>query len=1602
MAIVIGSVEVQVLPSVRGLRSRLAADLAEPARRAGEEAGALAGRAFAGAMSPHAADGARIGTTLGRDIAAALAPAIRSTIPDAVRTGGTRARTTATRAGEQVGGAFARTMRTRLEAAFRTLPQITVGADTSEADADLAALRVRMESLASRTVGVDIDAAAARAEVEEIEAELIRLGAAHPDVTVRADTAAARAHLAAVREDIDRISARPGVVRLETDGSFGARLRAQVQAAQAALPEINITADTTPARGELASLRAQLASLAEARIGIDVDAATALARIEAVQARLAALADTDADVDVRVDAAAASAALAAVQAQADALDGKNIRLDTTPSLMGVGALAAALAGLAAVPAVGMLAAQLAGLASVSVAAAAGVGMLAAVALPALGGVTSALAARKAAEDDTTASVNTGAVAAAQAANAVRQHAAEAAAQAERQAEAARNLAGVRRQAADQIEAAHQRVSQAADGVCRAEEALTRAQLDARRVQKELTAARAEAARDLEDLGNQLADSALAERSARLRLAEARRDLDKTQADPKADDLTRQRARLAYDEALQHLAEQSQAHRRLTQDKARADKAGVEGSDRVRRANDAVTDAQRRVADQARAVADARTRVAEAERQVGRARQQAAESIARAERQVAAAHRQTATAQVQVAQAAGGAASAATKYHQALAKLTPAARETYDAVLRLKDGFGQWSRELQPEVMPLFTRGLVGARRALPAFTPLVKSAAAGARELWDATSRDLRTPFWSRFRADLTTSARPAVVGLGTAVGYTTKGIAGAFDAVLPHTESFTASLVAGAKRFSEWGTGLRDSPAVAGFVARLKQDAPAVRELLGSLAAIVGNVSRALAPLSAATLPLVASLAHLVARVPPGALEAIGVGLLAISVGLRASAVATGLLNAALNMSPVGWVITAVAVLTLTVVYCYRHVGWFRDGVTTAWDAIKAGTLAAWAVLQPVFAWIADAVMTRVVPAVLWLWNNALAPLLAWLSVQLPLVWETYVKPAFVWLATFITGTVVPAVLWLWTACFEPAFRGIAAVVTAVWNGALKPVFTALWTFIKAVLWPVVWDFANTVVVPAFRFLGQVIATVWGSVIQPALSALSAFIKNVLAPVVLWLFANVVRPTFQFIGAAIAFAWDTVIKPVFSALAWTLKNALGPALSWLYYDVVRPVWRGIGSVIEWGWTNVIRPAFDGIKTAIGFVAKAFSGAKDAIASSWSQIKDATKSPVNFVIGTVWNSGVLKVWNKLTGWIPGIGDKLKLDKLPLLESGGPLPVRPGVFNRPTAIVGEGNPRWPEFVIPTDPKYRPRALGLLQAAGAQMLARGGVIGSVVGKAAGWGTDALSGLWGKVKGGVDILVHPGKILDKLLKPVLGDLDGMDSAKWSQMLRHVFTAPVTGIKDAVVGFVKGLTGGGGSPRQGGDTGGSGVARWAPQVLTALTLLGQSPAWLDTVLRRMNDESGGNPSIVNLWDSNAQTGTPSVGLMQVIGPTYQAYADQFRDVGPFLYGTSINPLANIYAGLNYALHRYGSLSALDRPGGYDNGGFLPPGLSLVYNGLGTPEPVFTPSQWALIAESKNANPAAPQPASGDRTIHLHAVPGIPTEQQVVSALRFADALYA
>jgi hypothetical protein len=100
-----------------------------------------------------------------------------------------------------------------------------------------------------------------------------------------------------------------------------------------------------------------------------------------------------------------------------------------------------------------------------------------------------------------------------------------------------------------------------------------------------------------------------------------------------------------------------------------------------------------------------------------------------------------------------------------------------------------------------------------------------------------------------------------------------------------------------------------------------------------------------------------------------------------------------------------------------------------------------------------------------------------------------------------------------------------------------------------------------------------------------------------------------------------------------------------------------------------------------------------------------------------------------------------------------------------------------------------------------------------------------------------------------------------------------------------------------------------------------------------LNVYMARLKQESGFNQRAVNRWDVNWQRGTPSVGYAQVIGPTFAAYAGRFRNRGPFMYGVSIDPWANLYASVAYSISRYGRAGlarAWSGTQGYAHGGIL------------------------------------------------------------------------
>ncbi|MCH8613853.1 transglycosylase SLT domain-containing protein [Arsenicicoccus dermatophilus] len=103
--------------------------------------------------------------------------------------------------------------------------------------------------------------------------------------------------------------------------------------------------------------------------------------------------------------------------------------------------------------------------------------------------------------------------------------------------------------------------------------------------------------------------------------------------------------------------------------------------------------------------------------------------------------------------------------------------------------------------------------------------------------------------------------------------------------------------------------------------------------------------------------------------------------------------------------------------------------------------------------------------------------------------------------------------------------------------------------------------------------------------------------------------------------------------------------------------------------------------------------------------------------------------------------------------------------------------------------------------------------------------------------------------------------------------------------------------------------------VSAWIGEALDELYRSGhpRGPHDAEDLAIVIFNESGGDPGSVNTWDTNAAAGIPSFGLMQTIGPTFEAHALPTRR-------DPKDPVAQICAGARYGTARYGSLS--DIPG--------------------------------------------------------------------------------
>ena len=661
----------------------------------------------------------------------------------------------------------------------------------------------------------------------------------------------------------------------------------------------------------------------------------------------------------------------------------------------------------------------------------------------------------------------------------------------------------------------------------------------------------------------------------------------------------------------------------------------------------------------------------------------------------------------------------------------------------------------------------------------------------------------------------------------------------------------------------------------------------------------------------------------------------------------------------------------------------WLWDkAIKPAWDAIvgafqgaKSGAGGALEWMKGAFQALGDAAM--------WLWTKAIKP-------AFDFIWK-WIKNI---VTAIIVGTLMPmviafkavsaAVQWLWKSVIKPVFAWIGDAALKLWNNAIKPSWDGIVIGIK---WLGDWfkKMWTNYIKPAFDLVAAGAMWLWGK-IKAAWNLTVAGVK-LLANWFKWLW-NQIKFAFNWIAAHIK-NWWTRTKGLFVFVIAFIKGSLSAAFNWFKDKVIKPVWDWISGHINRIWTGGIKPAFDKIKEGVTAMKVAFEAGKKAIGRAWNGIRDSAKKPVNFLIDTVYNDGIRELWNKVAGVVGAD----KLGRVSKFATGGSV-FGPGTGTSDSipALLSNGEHVWTAREVSAAgghsavEQIRQQAL-----AGGTTYARGGAVGFPNSPRIPSGKRMLDALAdfvspsGLFSAGVDLISGNYKsAIDKVLKPAR-DITAEIGTKGLPGTPHLLVKKGGSLmKDKISSLVDAynaaFSDGGGS-----DT-------WIG-IGSASERLQRAARWADTQHGKPYQwGGGGNPSwdcsgfmagIENVirglrpgrrYTTHSFAGTPPAGWVRNLRSPFTVGVQHGGRGGGHMAGTLLGKnvesggrgvvTGSMARGTNSFPYRFGfkpvagDMGRSSTGGGgnntlYDRGGYIQPGVTLVSNRSGSPEPVLTAGQW-------------------------------------------------
>lgn len=1062
----------------------------------------------------------------------------------------------ARKAAADYNGEFEKVFRDGLRKVNRELEPINIKVEKNELRKEFAQIRRELKELGDAEIDVDIDAKQAYAELQILEARLKGLQADSKNVRVKVDIDEGIKGLEAFRKRVEK--SLPDIeipVRVETkqaDRALGAFERKFRDTAKRAARELGD--NISP---ELRRIKAELEALSDADVGIDLDSGTAVAQLAALEAELRAVSAQDINIDVDVDAAAAEAHLASFLKLVQLVDGKDVDVAVD---VDTGAAAAKLTGFAAIMALfsrnsktaagsgqevansfrafnGVVLAAVTLLpALVPVLAAVGGGLIAL--LPILGavaggigavvigfsGIGDAVSALGDQQDNAAKESFAAGKTMSAAANSV--------------ADAERALAEARRAGAEAVEDAQRQLARAhqaaAEAIADALKQQKQAQQDyaqsvrdVKDAEKDLEEARQKAKYDLLDLDNKVQQNQIDQGQAVIDVFNAQANYNAVMSDGSATNQDKDAALYALQEAELKLKELRQAQEELADQKAKADKNGVRSTDGVKNAEDALTSAleQQQNAQQVLADADknlARTRIhnaqaiADAERNLARARADAARSAAAAQRNLTEAQQRYQDALTQTGDI--GSASAQ-KVEQAMSKLGPAGQRFARFIFSLREKFYEFRDAVQEAFLPPVQKALEGfINRYGGRLTKFFVRMGRTSGKLFGDLAEALDGPAFQNFFAMMDKFGPKLLRQFGkTAINWL--GVfANLMTIAAPYALDLSKAMLKISDAVLKWATSKEGTETIEKFLNYAVEVGPMVLDFFIQFVGALLKLMEAMAPFAGLVLKGLTALLGFIADMDPKLLGAIVTAIigLVIAFQLGVGAIAAVGAGAALFASTLGTVIFLAGALITALVVAY-----FR------FETVRK-------VVDAIFSFIEDH------------WKGILQIFLAFIALPVALYlkfdwFRKLVNTIFTWIVAYIQAVVIPTwkffgevavaafnfIYSAWTNVLWPVFQAIGKTVVWLAKNVFAPLFKAIWTVVKG----------------AFT----VIRTVWTNILWPILSLIGTviwkLIENRWKPAV-----NGARQVWKDFATGVKTLWNKYGQDIFDYITDTALPALQTA----------------------------------------------------------------------------------------------------------------------------------------------------------------------------------------------------------------------------------------------------------------------------------------------------------------------------------------------------------------------------------------------------------------------------------------------------------------------